>query len=62
MSQKLTSFTNFVFKWGAIMVLAVLAVAGGVHILAPVDPIISYSVVVIFVGLLFDKALALSKK
>ena len=45
-----TKFLHFVSVWGARIVLATLAVAGGVHLLGGVDPVIAYPFAVVLVA------------
>jgi hypothetical protein len=61
MQKNVTKVRSFMLKWSAILMLAVLAVAGFAHMFAPVDVFIIYPVGVVFISLLLDKAFSLSK-
>ena len=57
MSKKLEKLINWVFLWGSRALLALLAVAGGIHIAAGIDPVILYPLSVIFVAYLVRETL-----
>lgn len=56
-SSKSERFINFLALWVARLALATLAVAGMIHLLGAVDPVIMYPVAVISVAFLLKETL-----
>lgn len=54
-TSKLDAIVNFLALWIARLVLAVLAVAGSLHLLEGTDPLIKYPVTIIFVAFLLKE-------
>ena len=54
---KIETAINFLFLWAARLALAVLAVAGMLHLLGGVDPMIAYPITVFSVAFLLKETL-----
>jgi len=54
---RIEKVSNWTFLWGARVALAVLAVAGTIHLTAGVDSVIQYPLTVAFVALLLRETL-----
>jgi len=56
-TSKIDSFIGFCSLWIARLALSVLAVAGELHLLAGVDPMIAYPVTIVSVAFLLKETL-----
>lgn len=57
MTQKFNKLVDFTFLWSARAALAVLAVAGMLTLLAPLDAVIAYPITLAVVALLLRETL-----